>query len=112
MISLKEIPMDFCIHPIKFYCEYLRKSVLNVMAESQRERLNLYLADLLLIPPRCDSCKQEWERRRSFVYPILSRHAHVPVSKLEDSFCLASGVSTGQRKWSAKRSHRNIGGCI
>ncbi|GFY51356.1 uncharacterized protein TNIN_15871 [Trichonephila inaurata madagascariensis] len=88
MISLKEIPMDFCIHPIKFYCEYLRKSVLSVMAESQRERLNLYLADLLLIPPRCDSCKQEWERRRSFVYPILSRNFRIPCIDMRTCQCL------------------------
>ncbi|GFS72182.1 uncharacterized protein NPIL_161391 [Nephila pilipes] len=58
------------------------------MPKSQRERLNLYLADLLLIPPKCDSCRQEWEKRRSLTYPIICRNFHIPCVDLRTCQCL------------------------
>ncbi|GBO19526.1 hypothetical protein AVEN_19582-1 [Araneus ventricosus] len=87
-ITLREIPTEFCIHPIRFYCDYLKKSVLNVMPESQRQRLNLYLADLLMATPRCDSCKNEWQKRRHSSLPAVSRHFHVPWVDMRMCQCL------------------------
>ncbi|XP_035207716.1 uncharacterized protein LOC118182478 [Stegodyphus dumicola] len=88
-ITLREVPSEFCIHPLKFYSEFLKKSVINSMPESQRERLNLYLADLLTeIDKCCDSCKRGSEMRRLSPYFSLLKNFRIPLVDLRMCQCL------------------------
>nr|XP_042897313.1 adenylate cyclase type 10 [Parasteatoda tepidariorum] len=84
-IYIHYISLEFCSHPLKFSSEYMRRCVINAMAERQRERLNLYLADLLKISSRvCDACKRE-----SVIHPSIIRNYRLPHIDMRLCHCLS-----------------------
>lgn len=66
-MSLKDVPLEYCQHPLRFASEFLKQNVSHSMAETQRKRMNLYLADLLRDANglMCDACRREMEVKKS-----------------------------------------------